>query len=300
MPTFNRAGFIGDALESLARQTRKPDEVIVVDDQSTDGTARLVRQHPFSERIRYHCQPVRGGAAVARNTGVEMATGTVIVFLDSDDLLEPGYGEAALEVLDADQAVALYCCDSRMIGPLGESLGESTWTTVQCEIKGRRISSGLRPLTDILLFSTPFPGLAIRRSVYRELGGLNQDLFPLDDYDLQLRVAGRGLGVYYDHEPRARYRVHGTNESGAGNSVRVGSQKLRCLELTRQRYPEVAALGRRYVRRRGEVRRELSISLLRDGRLVEGIVGLARSLGEDPAGLRDLARIASRKVGRFR
>ena len=298
MPTFNRAGFIYEALDSLARQTRKPEEVIVIDDQSTDETARLVEHHPLSSRIRYHCQSVRGGAAVARNTGVEMATGSVIVFLDSDDLLEPEHGEAALGVLDSDHAVALYCCDSRMIGPLGEPLGHRSWTTIQCEIKGQRISSGMRSLTDILLFSTPFPGLAIRRSVYRTLGGLNQDLFPLDDYDLQLRVAGGGLGVYYDHQPRAQYRVHGTNESGVANSVRVGTQKLRCIELTRQRYPEVGGLGRRYVRRRGEVRRELSISLLRDGRLVAGIVGLARSLGEDPAGLRDLAQIARRRFRR--
>ena len=300
MPTFNRARFILDALDSLARQTRPPEEVIVVDDQSTDDTARCVQQHPFSARIRYHYQPARGGASVARNTGVGLATGDVIVFLDSDDLLEPGHHGAALEVLDSDQTVALYCCDSRVIGPHGESLAGSSWTTVQCEIKDWRISSGLRSLTDILLFSTPFPGMAIRRSVYRALGGLDQELFPLDDYDLQLRVAGQGLGVYYDHEPLARYRVHGTNESGASNSIRVGMQKLRCVELSRERYPQVRALGRKYTRRRGEVRRELSISLLREGRVVAGVLAVARSLCEDPAGLRDLAHIAARRFAPFR
>lgn len=300
MPTFNRERFIVDALDSLARQTRRPEEVIVVDDRSTDDTARCVKQHSLSERIRYHCQPVRSGAAVARNTGVDLATGDVIVFLDSDDLLESGHNDAALEVLDSSQSVALYCCDSRVIGPLGELLASSSWTTVQSEMKGWRLSSGLRSLTDILLFSTPFPGMAIRRSVYRAVGGLDQELFPLDDYDLQLRVAGRGLGVYYDHEPLARYRVHGTNESGASNSIRVGTQKLRCIELSWRRYPQVRALGRRYIQRRGEVRRELAIGLLRGGRIRAGMISLARSLCEDPAGLRDLARIAARRFARVR
>jgi glycosyltransferase involved in cell wall biosynthesis len=300
MPTFNRASFIVDALDSLARQTRRPEEVIVVDDQSTDGTAKCVREHAFSERIRYHRQPERRGASVARNTGVELATGDVIVFLDSDDVLEPGHNEIALKVLNSEPTTALYCCDSRVIGPSGESLADSTWTTIQCEIKGRRISSGLRSLTDILLFSTPFPGMTVRTSVYRAVGGLDQDLFPLDDYDFQLRVAGRDLGVYYDHEPLARYRVHGTNESGVSNSIRVGMQKLRCVELTWGRYPQVRALGRRYTQRRGEVRRELSISLLRAGRVGAGLLAMARSLCEDPAGLRDLARIAARRFARSR
>ena len=69
--------------------------------------------------------------------------------------------------------------------------------------------------------------MTVRRSVYRAIGGLDQEIFPLDDYDFQLRVAGEGFGVYYEHQPLASYRVHGSNESGASNSVRVGMKKLR-------------------------------------------------------------------------
>jgi len=300
MPTFNRARFIDDALDSLARQTRPPEEVIVVDDESTDDTPERVGRHAFSERIRYYRQPARGGASVARNTGVELATGTVIVFLDSDDVLEPGHHAAALEMLASEPAVGLYCCDARMIGPSGEPLSPRSWTTIQCEIKRRRISSGLRSLTDILLFSTPFPGMTVRRSVYRKVGGLDQELFPLDDFDLQLKVAALGATVYYKDEPLARYRVHGNNESGTSNATRVGLKKLQCIETSWRRYPQVRALGRRYTRRRGEARRELSICLLREGSIRAGTRALARSLYEDPSGLRDLVRIAGRRIARPR
>jgi glycosyltransferase involved in cell wall biosynthesis len=295
MPTYNRARFIDEALGSLSRQTVPPLEVIVVDDASTDDTAQRVMSHALAPRIRYRRQDRNRGASVGRNLGADLAKGQLIVFLDSDDLLEPGHHARALAVLERRPDVALYCCDSRLIGPGGEWLhDEASYSDIQCRLTGRSIGTGTRSLADIFALSTPFPGLTIRREVYLALGGLHQDAFPLDDYDLQLRVAGGGHGVYYEHAPLARYRVHGSNESGTARGVRVGEQKLHCLQSACRQYPSLRPSGRR---RLGEVRRELAISLLKAGDVLRGCAALGRSLVEDPrGGARDLLRIVRRKL----
>jgi GT2 family glycosyltransferase len=298
MPTYNRASFIGAALDSLMRQTRPPEAVIIVDDRSVDDTRARVEAHPFAARVRYHLQPENRGASVARNVGVEMAASEIVVFLDSDDLLSPIHHEQVERAFAARPNLGLYCCDSTMIGPEGESLGPETWTTTQCRIKRWTIATGRRSLTDVFLFSTPFPGLAVRRQVYLDVGGLEQELFPLDDYDLQLKVAASGREVHYEHVALASYRVHGSNESGAARAVRVGRQKLRCLERTHAQHAEIRNLGARATRRFGEVRRELAFSLLRDGEIGAGLVALTRSLSEDPGGAAEVARVGARRLRR--
>jgi glycosyltransferase involved in cell wall biosynthesis len=296
MPTFNRSRFIVDALDSVARQTRPPLEVLVVDDRSTDDTRRRVEAHPLASRVRYWLQPENRGASVARNRGVEMARSDVIVFLDSDDVLEPDHHEVVLEVLQRAPDVALVGCDCVMVGPGGERLHADTWTAIQCRIKGYTIASGRRSLADLFLFSTPFPGMTVRRADYLAVGGLEQAIFPLDDYDLQLKIAAAGRAVHYEHRALARYRDHGGNESGPGKSVRVGRQKLACLLQAWNRFPALGVLGERARRRIGEVRRELALSLLREGRTGEGSLQLGRSLWEDPTGIADVSRILRRKL----
>jgi hypothetical protein len=78
--------------------------------------------------------------------------------------------------------------------------------------------------------------------------------------------------------------------------VKVGRQKLHCIERARSSYPVIAGLGRRARWRLGEVRRELALSLLKEGRSAQGIVSLLRSLVEDPRGVGELLRIGRRKV----
>ena len=86
LPAHNAANFIDEALNSVENQSLSPHEIIVIDDASDDETASVVRSHPSTI---YHCQ-AKGGAAAARNTGVQMASGEWIAFLDADDIWLPG------------------------------------------------------------------------------------------------------------------------------------------------------------------------------------------------------------------
>ena len=96
---WNRAGTLGETLESALAQTRAPCEILVVDDGSTDGTARIAESFGAPVRLlrREH-----GGMAAALNTGVAAAGGDVVAFLDSDDLWLPEKLELQLAALESD------------------------------------------------------------------------------------------------------------------------------------------------------------------------------------------------------
>lgn len=83
IPVYNGERFLGEALESVLAQTYQPLEVIVVDDGSTDETARIARH--YGDRVRYVWQP-NAGETSARNLGITVAQGEYIAFLDADDV----------------------------------------------------------------------------------------------------------------------------------------------------------------------------------------------------------------------
>ena len=108
IPTYNRAATVPRAIESVLAQTVSDLEIIVVDDGSTDDTARVLEEK-FGDRIRYHSQP-NLGASIARNRGIEEAQGEWIAFLDSDDLWEKDKLEWQFKALEqfAPQCCACY------------------------------------------------------------------------------------------------------------------------------------------------------------------------------------------------
>ena len=90
MPAYNAEKYIGAAIDSVIAQTYQNWELIVVDDCSTDNTAEIVTEYmKKDERIKYHKLEKNSGAAVARNTAVEIAQGKYMAFLDSDDVWFP-------------------------------------------------------------------------------------------------------------------------------------------------------------------------------------------------------------------
>lgn len=99
IPTYNRAHLISRAIDSVINQTYENWELLIVDDASTDNTEEVVKIYVSDSRIKYIKAKKNGGNAVARNLGVNTASGNYIAFVDSDDEYHPDYLSKALSKL---------------------------------------------------------------------------------------------------------------------------------------------------------------------------------------------------------
>jgi glycosyltransferase involved in cell wall biosynthesis len=200
IPTYNRAGIICETIDNLFEQTYRKCEVIVVDDGSTDDTqSKLVR---YGNRIRLIRQE-NCGPAVARNHGARVARGEIIAFQDSDDLWKPSKLERQVSLLERDRSLPCCLCnisfgivngneftsfDQSLIHPQHE---EGIWLNV-ADILATRF----------VLFNQ---AVAIRRETFEKLGGFDESLRYLEDYDLPLRLALVGPWAFI-REPLVVYR----------------------------------------------------------------------------------------------
>ncbi len=105
VPAYNAEQYIAQCIDNLLCQTYKNLEIIVVDDGSTDNTSRVLQQYP---KVKYIYQP-NSGVSVARNAGIEAASGEFIHFMDADDLLNLEFYEKMYEAI-AETGADMACC----------------------------------------------------------------------------------------------------------------------------------------------------------------------------------------------
>lgn len=109
MPIYNTSAFLDGTLKSIEEQSLKDIEVICVDDGSTDDSAAIIQAHQAKDaRIRYVHQP-NSGAGVARNTGLDLARGTWVAFLDSDDVYLPEFLQKMVDAAERSRADVAIC-----------------------------------------------------------------------------------------------------------------------------------------------------------------------------------------------
>ena len=109
VPCYNAAPYVREAVLSVLSQTRPPLEVLVIDDGSTDDSGAVV-QAIDDPRVRYHRQE-NGGAAAARNLGLDLARGDLVGFLDADDLWRPHALEVLASMIEASPDIACAFAD---------------------------------------------------------------------------------------------------------------------------------------------------------------------------------------------
>jgi glycosyltransferase involved in cell wall biosynthesis len=178
IPTFNSGRFVTGAVESALAQTRAPDEVIVVDDGSTDDTSTTIAR--FYQSVRY-IRKENGGVSSARNRGVAEATGDLIGFLDADDVWHPRKLEVQIAALASRQ-------DLGLIG---------SWTYPwpadrhpDRPLPGEKFDLVEVPEDDLLIRNCLVTStVLVRKEVLQAAGEFDPKLHGPEDYDLWLRVA---------------------------------------------------------------------------------------------------------------
>jgi glycosyltransferase involved in cell wall biosynthesis len=173
--TYNRADLVGEAVESVLAQTRPADEIIVIDDGSTDGTA--ARLAAFEGRIRVIAK-ANGGVSSARNAGLAAATGDWVTFLDDDDVWTPG--RLAILERDAKGAAPEIAAHLANVRYVGEGYVYDVMEMYRLEAP----KGSARRVEDIFATAArglQMNGLAVRRAVIAEIGGFDESLSTHED-----------------------------------------------------------------------------------------------------------------------
>lgn len=231
IPTFNYAGYIRETVESALAQTYKHVEVIVIDDGSTDDTREVISDLIESNRLKYFYQDNRGLAA-ARNTGIRIAKGKYISFLDSDDLISPKKVEVQAESLEGRQEYGVAFSDFRYFA-------DSDKTHL---ILPRVRYSGDPTLRMIICGEVmPIHSALIRRDVLKETDWFDESLESCEDYDFWIRLKVRNIKFLYIDEVLALYRLHSNQMSR--HRIRHYQVHLELLNRYKQYDPEGARLS---------------------------------------------------------
>jgi glycosyltransferase involved in cell wall biosynthesis len=184
VPTHNGRAFIARARDSVLAQTAPADEIVAVDDASTDDTADLVAaRYPTVRLVRL---PRNVGSGAARNAGVAASTGDLVAFLDHDDAWHPGYLAAQRDMFATAPAAVL----------------GRTGLTVIDDRRGIRGDIGVTPVADrdeairkLLCGQNPIVTLSVvtvRRDAFERVGGIDPGLRVLNDRDLYLKLVRSG------------------------------------------------------------------------------------------------------------
>jgi glycosyltransferase involved in cell wall biosynthesis len=272
IPVFNGGRFLALAIDSALAQAGVTIEVIVVDDGSTDDTPAILAG--YGSRLAVVRQ-ANGGLAAARNAGLARACGDVVAFLDADDTWEPEKSRAQLAYLDAHPECALVSCDAFLMNADGKRgapiLGD----------RAQRLPAG-RCLEALFLGNfVLLPGAMVRRETLAAVGGFDETVPGVEDYDLWLRIAAvAGIGVL--PRPLASYRSWPGQMSR--NRAQQTRSEARVLTGALARHPELRrALGGRARRRLARLFDEAGYRELQEAAPARAAAQFLDALRTDPA-----------------
>lgn len=195
IPHYNTPEHLPEAIESLRGQTLAPDEIVIVDDGSSDERVPPLLGALEGQGVRVIRQRNRGVSA-ARNAGLRATDAPLVLFLDSDDILDPAFLERLRPALLREERAAYAFPYVRQFDEDPE------------EVTGGWIPLGLEERDLLMVFNCAGStnGLLARREAIEDCGGFDESLPALEDWDLFCALAQRGWGSVIVPEFLIRYR----------------------------------------------------------------------------------------------
>ncbi len=219
IPAFNAARFLEEALRSVWRQTRQPNQVIVVDDGSTDDSAAIARELGAETLV----QGANLGQAVARNVGIGVARGDVVAFLDADDYWHPNHLESVIGLLEKHAEASVAFTLAQLVG----DVCGVWWKTIPPNVPTDALGQSIVQVVPLITAS------AVRRQAVQALGGFDPAMPPAEDYDFFLRMARHRHLFVCTYDITATYRKY-----AGQSSKRIRIQKLNQLKSMRRCYDD--------------------------------------------------------------
>jgi glycosyltransferase involved in cell wall biosynthesis len=225
IPVYNGDRYLAEAIESVLAQTYRPIQSIVVDDGSTDGSARVAER--FADSIHY-CFQENSGTSAARNRGVDLASGAFLAFLDADDLWTVDKLALQMAAFDADPELdVVFGHVQQFYSP---ELDASTRERIRCPVEAM---PGYLPGT-----------MLIRRASFLRVGPFETDRQLTDATAWYARLLEQGVEALMLADVVLRRRLHGDNK-GLREQASQKSELVRVLKasLDRRRAMDRHRLG---------------------------------------------------------
>lgn len=245
MPTYNRAKYIKDAVESVLNQTYGDLKLIIVDDGSTDNTEQIITPYLSDSRVCYIKQP-NSGSSAARNYGLSMTEGNFVAFIDSDDIWSRDKLAIQINILMALPEVDLVCSDFSAV--TGADIMERSHIRSYFKVLNE-YNLQYNNIFDHIL-EQPIDGLAqnekvywgniyntmlfgniiltstclCRSAIFDSIGVFDTKYRTLEDYDLYLRIS-KVFRIALVTQPLIQYRYSNNQLSGENHFERL------CLNL---------------------------------------------------------------------
>lgn len=230
-PCYDAGQFVDALLNSVAHQTLREWEHIVVDDGSPDDSPRLVAARLKREPRLKLIRQANAGAIAARNTGFAAADphSDYVLFLDADDVLLPKMLDTMVAYLDAHPDVSMAFCEPDWIDaddrPIKYGSPGTRYVPGRLGVRLLPSKDPVTPFSALFFWGRVSPSISVlRRSAYERSGGFSEDQgWYAEDLDLWLRVALRGT-VHYVPERLVQRRIHALNH---GKRVNARNQEMR-------------------------------------------------------------------------
>ena len=232
IPTYNSAGVVTEAVESVLSQEPPPDQVVVVDDGSTDNTPSVLLK--YLDRVEYVRQENRGPSA-ARNVGLARLMTDAVIFLDADDLLLPGALACRLALLARDSATWAHTD-----GFVHDHSGTRRPFSKVNPLRGGKVEGWIFP--DLLCqnFIT-VDSVIVRRDAIQVAGGFDEAMRGVEDWDLWLRLA---VSHPIRYSPRQTYVYRRGKHTVSSDRQAMDRMRYQTLVKMRRLFPAaVAAAG---------------------------------------------------------
>ncbi len=180
MPVYNAGVFIKEAIESVLQQNDEAFELLIADDGSTDHSFKIINNYKTHPKVRIYSNGRNLGVGATRNKLVRLSSGKYITPCDADDLMLPGNLARLSKLLDTNLNVGAVYADFLVL-----KIDKDKKLLAAPSIQGK----DHRKFWDLI--DNPFnhPGSMIRKSLILKVGGYDEEVYSVDDWDLWLKLA---------------------------------------------------------------------------------------------------------------
>jgi glycosyltransferase involved in cell wall biosynthesis len=207
---YNSQAFIKKAIESVISQTYNRWEIILWDNQSIDKTREIVMSFK-DDRIKYFLAPTFSTLSLARKNAIKKAKGTFLAFLDSDDYWNPNKLSLQIAEFEKNHEVGIVHTNFNLVtenDDLKIKVQQNYYSTI------KQVGYSNKKIYKKLLYSNfiIFSSLVIRKNIYDQIGGINDNFNQNEDYELLLKASLVTKSTNISEE-LTYYRIHSNNQS---------------------------------------------------------------------------------------